>query len=418
MISKFRRSALLLAGVLFMLSLFLPAAAQDTGADETRLSWSPDGERLAFTSNRAGQEDVYVMDADGSNANLLVSNHGRWGFHWSPDGEHIAVVDGDGGKGKLYILTVATGDLHLAIENKFENWFVAWSPDGQTLLYHEFTEPRTSRVLLYSVETQTSLEITDVSLNGFAGSWSADGKQLAIRAIDPATENYRLYIYDIEQDTLSDDLLADFKPIQWCCPFEPVWSPDNTWLAFSGRHETAIYGVNIQTHEIETLLETGVPVHDLVWLADGRIVYLTEWRDQDTLRDFDGSTPPGIYVALPGETPQLVAEGVSTRFLLAPDEQHLLLQNVYTGTYHGKSQPRALELIDLTTFEITEVDVLDTNSFELAWSPDGAKIAAALCVDGDADIFIIDGETAHATNITPDDAFTGEPVATECGAFG
>ena len=49
--------------------------------------WSPDGERIAFVSN----EDIYVMDADGQNHRKLTNNrHGGWAPSWAPDGKRIA----------------------------------------------------------------------------------------------------------------------------------------------------------------------------------------------------------------------------------------------------------------------------------------------------------------------------------------
>jgi Tol biopolymer transport system component len=58
-------------------------------ADETPV-WSPDGQRLAFISNRTGSYQVFLMDPDGSNLTQVTQDYDNSLPVWLPDGQSIA----------------------------------------------------------------------------------------------------------------------------------------------------------------------------------------------------------------------------------------------------------------------------------------------------------------------------------------
>src|SRR5262245_24693291 len=68
-------------------------------------AWSPDGQSIAFQSNRAGNMDIYVMAADGSNPIRLTDSPADDGMPaWSPDGRRVAYSSGVSGNRHIFVI--------------------------------------------------------------------------------------------------------------------------------------------------------------------------------------------------------------------------------------------------------------------------------------------------------------------------
>lgn len=78
-------------------------------SDETRPAWSPDGQRLAFSSAREGSPDLWTVSPDGRELSRLTEANGaETSPAWSPDGREIAYVSTEAGRMRLMLLDVAT----------------------------------------------------------------------------------------------------------------------------------------------------------------------------------------------------------------------------------------------------------------------------------------------------------------------
>jgi len=89
-----------------------PRRLTDNSADDWSPAWSPDGMQIAFTSARDGNYEIYVMDADGSNQRRLSdSDDFDWGPDWSPDSTQIAFTSNRDGRDEIYVMNSDGTDL-------------------------------------------------------------------------------------------------------------------------------------------------------------------------------------------------------------------------------------------------------------------------------------------------------------------
>jgi TolB protein len=99
-------------------------------------AWSPDSQRLAFQSNRDGNYEIYMIDADGRNLRQLTFNPGRdMQPAWSPDGQHIAYITTYDQNQELQIMDAdGTHQQRLTFTEEHE-FLPQWSPDGRQILF-------------------------------------------------------------------------------------------------------------------------------------------------------------------------------------------------------------------------------------------------------------------------------------------
>ena len=150
------------------------------GAMNVEAAVSPDGRKVAFSSDRSGKPMVYVMDINGKNIRKLT-NAGRYNStpSWSPDGKHLTFASLDRAKGAFDVMRISINGMKLerltSARKKNGRWAnnedPAYSPDGRHIL---FVSDRTGRKQLYLVNPDGTNErrITHDSANYEKPKWS------------------------------------------------------------------------------------------------------------------------------------------------------------------------------------------------------------------------------------------------------
>ncbi len=136
-------------------------------ADNLSPTYSPDGRRVAFVSTRAGNAQIYVMDADGANQRALDLAAGpgtgnSYAPDWSPDGERVAFHRDIAGGRQVLFYDFGTGRA-TAITSAGRNEDPSWAPDSRHLVYKS---DRSRGQQLWVIDTETGNFRQLTTLNG------------------------------------------------------------------------------------------------------------------------------------------------------------------------------------------------------------------------------------------------------------
>lgn len=143
-------------------------------------AWSPNGKWIAFTSDRAGREDIYRMDADGENIKQLTKQGRCREPTWSPDSRSIAFVS----HATLFVMDAEGGNArHLGKANTvFSD--CTWSPDGKQIAFPT-AGLENGRVIfridVIDVDGQNTRQLTksEEGTSIWELAWSPSGKWIA-----------------------------------------------------------------------------------------------------------------------------------------------------------------------------------------------------------------------------------------------
>jgi probable HAF family extracellular repeat protein len=223
------------------------------GSNQTRLtdnaardhdpSFNSDGSKITFVSDRDGNNEIYVMDADGSNQTRLTDAAQRdIQPAFSADGGKIAFVserdnqDIDFG-GKIYIMN-ADGSNQVRLTASGTNETPAFSPDGNTIAFYSH---RDGRAEIYRMDADGNnvvrLTNSDGPTSNYYPAFSPDGSKIVF------TRDWQIYVMNADGSDISR--LTNHPEAD----LEPVFSPGGGKIAFTserdiGQQSPEIYVMN------------------------------------------------------------------------------------------------------------------------------------------------------------------------------
>jgi tricorn protease len=204
-----------------------------SGVHERNAVWSPDGRWIAYVSDQAGEDEIWVRPQDGpGEPRQLTTNADTYKYElaWSPDSKHIAWSDK---KNRLQFVTVESKEITLAAQSDtWEFHDFTWSPDSAWLAFSREEARRFPRIQLFSLQTKQSTPVTDGWFDVGSPEFSSDGKYLFFvseRSFSPTfggsewnhvyNDLQRIYLVTLSRETKSpfapksDEVqVADAKP--------------------------------------------------------------------------------------------------------------------------------------------------------------------------------------------------------------
>ena len=189
--------------------------------------------KIAFASARDGNLDIYVMDVDGRNQRRVTVHPARdWLPTWSPDGAKIAFVSNRNNANKdhtqIWVID-ADGKNPIRLTDGLVDTYPDWSPDGTKIVYDAHLVPEGHDLAPGGIAVMDADGKNKRLVNNARGlhpSWAPDGKRIAFISGKHFTNH--LYVMDVDGRNRTQ-LTHDFVNKRL-----PSWSPDGRSIAYDG----------------------------------------------------------------------------------------------------------------------------------------------------------------------------------------
>ncbi len=260
---------------------------------------SPDGKQVAF----AAVGDIYVMPIGGKPVNVTNDSALDTDPAWSPDGSKLAYSsDKDSEHLQLWIRDMHTGQARRVTNLTTQPQGASWSPDGRRIAFFDVDGMwRVAQMSVLDVDSGVVTKIHDSLPQPGTPTWSPDGRRVALAGVAPYSKRFRegtnqiMTIAVPAASTPNPSADAD----RWFAPVPtlsidsrggcgPVWSPDGTKMAAIYEGVLAVWPVAPSGEPLGPPRHiTTESAHSPSWAADSRTIL---YQSLDKLRTVDIET--------------------------------------------------------------------------------------------------------------------------------
>ena len=323
---------------------------------EVFAKFSPDGKWIAFTGQYEGDEQVYVVPADGGVPKRLT---------WYPAHGPLAPRWG------------------------YDNQVCGWTPDGARVLFRSIRDANggSTESALYTVSVDGGLPVKLPMPSSGAGDFAPDGKRMIYSPLFRDFRTWKRYQGGWAQDLYIVDLATlDLTPVAHSVRTErdPMWIGNAVYFVSDRDGTLNLYRYDIASQKVDEL--THETVWDVRWASSdnaSKIVY--ELDGELHVYDTAAAKDTKLAITVPDD-------GLNTR-----PSRYPAWRNIETFELSPKGE-RALFVArgDVFTAPIEKgatrnlTDTSNAHDKWAVWSPDGAKIAFVSDMSGEEEIYVVD----------------------------
>jgi Tol biopolymer transport system component/serine/threonine protein kinase len=349
-------------------------------------AWSPDGKKIAFSSERAGKWDLWVVSSDGGTPNRLTDDSAiDYQASWSPDGKWIAYGSGTAAKFDLRVIP-AGGGAPQSVDSG-TTWVLrpAWSSDGRSLLYSGEREGLVNvwRLAFSGGKASGSPERVTVGPGADVAPAVDRGGRIAFATVGGAAD---IWEWSLSSSTLRQVTSETGMESNACL------SPDGKTLLFASdrggsRSFWSLDFANRTPTRITTGKDEGFGFAR--WSPDGRrIIFQREGRMW--IQPLGGLSAKDLGIL--GQTARWSPDGSRIVFSSGPDFLH---QELFVMPEAGGQPKRLTSWGRYSTWP--------------SWSPDGSLIVYQLERDGARHLWTISSAGGESRQLTAGDSEESHP---------
>lgn len=362
-----------------------------------RPAFSPQGDRLAYFSNRSDYTDIYLISAiDGQVLDRLVKGERSGGLEslryfrssiaWSPDGSKIAFVAKSGGGDALYLLRVE--NKRIVEKYRFSLDLIsspAWSPRGDQIAFNGLRNGYSDLYLLH-LETGELTRLTEDLHDDTDPAWSPKGDRIAFASDRPPDDEeppdttftygeYDLYVLNLSTGDIQPVVQAEGQQRS------PTWSPQGGRICYTSDENgiSNLYMVDLESNTRSAVTNVIGGCFFPCWSTDGKRLAFSYFQkggwDLYVMKDplsrwlELGELEPTPFVAHLGEQEEntfSVADSLPTQELVDSSTVGYQLTELQRDSLLAKIREDVVSLAPVDTIDI----VRGPHKYRVKFSPD------------------------------------------------